>query len=105
MNVILQDRVAKFFLDASWEDGRLRDLRRALHTWLQEGKPPFNGKLYVDPINKEEYSQMELRVIYDCECWTITDRLVPAKTIVHSSLLPPHVDCGSCGSKWFGISR
>ena len=64
------------------EDGKLKDLRRALQTWLREGLPAKNGKLYVDPIDEEEYSQMERQEIYDCDCWQITDRLVPAKTDV-----------------------
>ena len=53
VNAILQDRVAGFFRDASWEDGKLKDLRRALHTWLQEGLPPKNGKSMWIPSTKK----------------------------------------------------
>ena len=80
LNGILQECVISFFRDDSWEDCKHEELKIALQTWLHDGLPPNNGKLYLDPITNNEYSQMELEPIH--ANMNIMNRLVEAPTIV-----------------------
>jgi len=80
VNLILKECVVSFFRDDSWEDGRLTELKTALHTWLQDGLPPNKGKLYVDPLTENEYSQMEIEPIYSST--STMEGLVEASTIL-----------------------
>ena len=60
VNAILKECVSPFFRDDSWSDPNLSEAKIALQTWIREGLPPKNGKLYLDPVLNDEYSQMDL---------------------------------------------
>ena len=80
MNTILQARVFFYFRDNSWGGGGLHVLKPLLQKWLEDGLPPNTGKLYVDPLTNEEYSQMDLQPIYNRK--VKMERLLEASTIV-----------------------
>ena len=80
MNTILQARVSSYFRDNYWDDEKLHVLKSVLQKWLEDGLPPNTGKLYVDPLTNEEYSQMDLQPIYNRK--VKMERLLEASTIV-----------------------
>ena len=79
VDAILKECVSSYFRDDSWRDPKLSEAKIALQTWIREGLPPNNGKLYLDPVLNNEYSQMELKPIADNNI--IMERLVEAPTI------------------------